>query len=75
MFILFAFRHCHAAVFSDSPRCYYLHLANVLQAGALPERLMAGMNAKWSSPECQMVIASQVLLSILFHFLFSGLVS
>jgi hypothetical protein len=44
MFILFAFRHCHAAVFSDSPRCYYLHLANVLHAGALPERLMAGLS-------------------------------
>ena len=44
MFILFAFQHCHAAVFSDSPRCYYLHLANVLHAGALPERLMAGLS-------------------------------
>jgi hypothetical protein len=44
MFILFAFRYCHAAVFSDSPRCYYLYLANVLHAGALLERLMAGLS-------------------------------
>jgi hypothetical protein len=63
---------------------YYLHLANVLQAGALPERLDAGSPADLhrlsyftrfchsfsvvAFVECKMVVASQVLPSMLFNF-------